>query len=100
VLLVVIVVKAIKIVNGLTIARVIGIRLPVRCEFARLAARGNGGRAMAAEEVASTEDAYRELLAGSVGAGGITGEGSKEPRLRMERSKVRRDVSVVNREEH
>ena len=49
VLLVVVVVKAIKIVNGLTIARVIGIRLPVRCEFARhLAARGNGGRAMAA----------------------------------------------------
>ena len=81
--LVVIVVKVVRIVKGLTITRAIGIRLPVRCEFARLAARGNGGRAMAAEEVASTEDADRELLAGSVGAGGITGEGSKEPRLRI-----------------
>jgi hypothetical protein len=88
------------IVKGLTITRVIGIRLPVRCEFVRLAARGDGGRVMAAEEVASTENADRELLAGSVGAGGITGEGSKEPRLRMERSKVRQDVSVVNRGEH
>jgi hypothetical protein len=55
---------------------------------------------MVAEEVASTEDADRELLASSVGAGGITGEGSQEPRLRMKRSKVRQDVSVVYREEH
>jgi hypothetical protein len=60
---VVIVVKVIRIVKGLTITRVIGIRLPVRCEFSRLAARGDGGRAMVAEEVASTEDADRELLA-------------------------------------
>jgi len=97
---VVIVVKVIRIVKGLTIPRVIGIRLPVRCEFSRLVARGDGGRAMVAEEVASTEDADRELLARSVGAGGITGEGSQEPRLRMKRSKVRQDVSVVYREEH
>ena len=98
--LVVIVVKVIRIIKGLTITRVIGIRLPVRCEFSRLAARGEGGRAMVAEEVASTEDADGELLASSVGAGGITGEGSKEPRLRMKGSKVRQDVSVVYREEH
>jgi len=98
--LVVSVVKVIRIVKGLTITRVIGIRLPVRCEFSRLVARGDGGRAMVAEEVASTEDADRELLASSVGAGGITGEGSQEPRLRMKRSKVRQDVSVVYREEH
>ena len=38
--LVVIVVKVIRIVKGLTITRVIGIRLPVRCEFSWLAARG------------------------------------------------------------
>ena len=39
--LVVIVVKVVRIVKGLTITRVIGIRLPVRCEFFRLAARGH-----------------------------------------------------------
>ncbi len=95
------VVKVVRIVKGLTITRAIGVRLPVRCGFSRLAARGDGGRAMVAEEVASTEDADGELLARSVGAGGITGEGSKEPRLRMKRSKVRQDVSVVlYREEH
>ena len=98
--LVVIVVKVIRIVKGLTITRVIGIRLPVRGEFSKLVARGDGGRAMVAEEVASTEDADRELLARSVGAGGITGEGSQEPRLRMKRSQIRQDVSVVYREEH
>jgi hypothetical protein len=98
--LLVVTVRVIRIIKGLTITRVIGIRLPVRCEFVGLAARGDGGRVMAAEEVASTENADRELLAGSVCAGCIAGEGSKEPRLRMERSKVRQDVSVVNREEH
>ena len=55
---------------------------------------------MAAKEVASAEDADRELLASSVGAGGLTGEGSKEPRLRIKSSKVKRDVSVVDWEEH
>ena len=66
-----VIVEVIKIVNGFTITRVVGIRLPVRGGFVMLAACGFGGRVMAAEEVASTEDANRELLAGSVGAGGV-----------------------------
>jgi hypothetical protein len=55
---------------------------------------------MTAEEVASTEDANRELLAGSVGAGGVAGEGSKESKLRVKGSKVNWDMSVINWEEH
>ena len=98
--LVVIVVKVVRIVKGLTITRVIGIRLPVRCEFSRLAERGDGGRAMVAEEVASTEDAHRELLVGKGSSGSIGGEGSKESGLRIKKGKVKEDVSVINREEH
>lgn len=100
VFLVVVVVKVIRIVNGLTITRVVGVRLPGRCGFVMLAARRFGGRAVAAAEVASTEDADRELLAGSVGAGGVAGEGSKESRLGIKRSKVKWDVSVIDWEEH
>jgi hypothetical protein len=55
---------------------------------------------MTAEEVASTEDANRELLAGSVGAGGVAGEGSKESKLRVKGSKVKWDMSVIDWEEH
>ena len=101
VVIVVIDVEVIRIVNGLTIAWVVGVRLPVRCGFVMQAARGSGGRAMAAEEVASTEDADRELLAGSVGAGGLAGEGSKEPRLIIKSSEVKRDMRcVIDWEEH
>ena len=64
----------IKIVNGFTITRVVGIRLPGRGGFVMLAVWGFGGRVMTAEEVASTEDANRELLADSVGAGGASRE--------------------------
>ena len=67
------VVEVIKIVNGLTIIRVVGVRLPGRGGFVMLAAWGFGGRVMTAEEVSSTEDANGELLAGSVGAGGVAG---------------------------
>ena len=65
--LVAVVVEVIKIVivNGLTIIRVVGVRLPGRGGFIMLAAWGFGGRVMTAEEVSSTEDANGELLAGS-----------------------------------
>jgi len=95
-----VVVEVIKIVNGFTITRVVGIRLPGRGGIVMLAAWGFGGRVMTAEEVASTEDANRELLAGSVGAGGVAGEGSKESKLRVKGSKVKWDMGVINWEEH
>ena len=100
VVFVVVIVKVIKIVNGFTITRGVGVRLPGRCGIIVLAARGFGGRALAAEKVASAEDAYRELLAGSVGAGGVAGERSKESKLRIKRSKVKWDVCVINWKEH
>ena len=95
-----VIVKVIKIINGLTITRVVGVRLPGRGGFVMLAAWGSGGRVMTAEEVTSTEDAHRELLAGSVGAGGVAGEGSKESKLRVKGGKVKWDMSVINWEEH
>ena len=95
-----VVVEVIKIVNGFTITRVVGIRLPGRGGFVMLAAWGFGGRVMTVEEVASTEDANRELLADSVGAGGVAGEGSKESKLRVKGSKVKWDMGVINWEEH
>ncbi len=95
-----IIVEVIRIVNGLTIPRVVGVRLPGRGGFVMLAAWGFGGRVMTAEEVRSTEDANRELLAASVGTGGVAGEGSKESKLRVKGSKVKWDMSVINWEEH
>ena len=97
---VVVAVRVIKIIRGVTNTWVVWIRLPIRDRLARLGSWRSGGSAMTVEEVTSAEDTNRELPASGVGAGGNTGEGSKEPRLRMERSKVRQDVSVVNREEH
>ena len=55
---------------------------------------------MATKEVASTEDADRELLVGKGSPGSIGGEGSKESGLRIKKGKVKEDVSVINREEH
>jgi hypothetical protein len=100
VILLAVIVEVIKIVNGLAITRVVGVRLPGRGGFVMLAAWGSGGRVMTAEEVPSTEDAHRELLAGSVGAGGVAGEGSKESKLRVKESEVQWDMSVINWEEH
>ena len=95
-----VVVKVIKIINGFAITRAIGVRLPGRGGFVMLAAWGFGGRVMAAEEVTSTEDANRELLAGSVGTGGVAREGSQESKLRVKGSKVKWDMSVIDWEEH
>jgi hypothetical protein len=100
VVLLAVIVKVIEIVNGLPITRVVGVRLPGRGGFVMLAAWGSGGGVMTAEEVTSTEDADRELLAGSVGAGGVAGEGSKKSKLRVKGSKVKWDMSVINWEEH
>jgi hypothetical protein len=72
----------------ITITRVVRVRFPVRYEFVRLAAGGERGSAMATEEVASTEDAHRELLVGKGSPGSIGGEGSKESGLRIKKSKV------------
>lgn len=54
----------------------------------QLAAGGDRGSAMATEEVASTEDAHRELLVGKGSPGSIGGEGSKESGLRIKKGKV------------
>lgn len=73
--LVVVVVEGIKIIRVIAITRVFGVWLPIGGGLRRLASWRSGGSAMAVKEVASTEDANRELPAGSVGAGGVAGEG-------------------------
>jgi hypothetical protein len=76
--LVVVAVRVIKIIRGVTITWVVWIRLPIGDRLARLGSWRSGGSAMTMEEVTSAEDTNRELPASGVGAGGITGEGSKE----------------------
>jgi hypothetical protein len=76
--LVVMAVRVIQIIRGIAITRVIWIRLPIGGRFVRLGSWRSGGSAMTVEEVTSAEDTNRELPASGVGAGGITGEGSKE----------------------
>jgi hypothetical protein len=59
----VMVIEVIRISGVITNAGVIRIRLPIRNGFIRLASEWSGGSAAIAEEVSSTEDTNRELLA-------------------------------------
>jgi hypothetical protein len=96
----VMIIEVIRISGVITNAGAIRIRLPIRNGFIRLASEWSGGSAAIAEEVSSTEDTNRELLADHGRAGGITGEGGNEWGLGAKESKVSRDVSVIDREEH
>jgi hypothetical protein len=96
----VMVIEVIRISRVITNAGVVRIRLPIRNGFIRLASEWSGGSAAIAEEVSSTEDTNRELLADHGRTGGIPGEGGNEWGLGAKESKVSRDVSVIDREEH
>jgi len=98
--LVAVAVRVIKIISGITITRVVWIRLPIGDRLVRLGSWRSGGSAVTVQEVTSAEDTNRELPASGVGAGGITGEGSKEQSLGMKGGKVNRDVSIKNWEDH
>jgi hypothetical protein len=98
--IVVVAVRVIKIIRGITIAWVVWIRLPVGGRLVRLGSWRSGGSAVTVQEVASAEDTNRELPASGVDAGGITGEGSKEYNLGIKGGKVNEDVSVKDWEDH
>ena len=96
----VVVVRVIRISRMIAIARAVRVRLPIGDRIVRLGSGRSGGSAVADQEVSSTEDTDREFLAGSVGPGGMTGEGGSERSLGVKEGKVSRDVSVINGEEH
>ena len=90
------VIEVIRVIGGITITRVIRVGLPIRDGLVRLASWRFGRSDAVALEVAPTEDAHGELLAGGISAGGIAREGSKEPSLGIEEGKVDRDISVID----
>ena len=93
-------VRVIRISRMIAIARAVRVRLPIGDRIVRLGPGRSGGSAATDQEVSSTEDTNRELLADHGRAGGITGEGGNEWGLGAKESKVSRDVSVIDREEH
>jgi hypothetical protein len=94
------VIEVIRVIGGITITRVIRVGLPIRDGLVRLASWRFGRSDAVALEVAPTEDAHGELLAGGISAGGIAREGSKEPSLGIEEGKVDRDIGVIDSGSH
>jgi hypothetical protein len=72
--LVAVAVRVIKIISGITITRVVWIRLPIGDRLVRLGSWRSGGSAVTVQEVTSAEDANRELPASGVSQHSVCGD--------------------------
>ena len=94
------VIEVIRVIGVITIAGEIRVRLPSRDGLDRLAWWGFGRSDTVALEVAPTEDAHGEPLAGGFSAGGVAREGSKKPKLGWKSGKVNRNIGAIDWEKH